>query len=687
MSRRRQCVSLDETAIHRCHGKYEESSGVLSSGEQSPERRLKEFPGPAQPPFLPPERVKTPEGIPSWRGEVWTTIGNRVAPESSTTQALFRQLRARSSQMLRQIFGGPSNRIPSRFRIWRPPVSGHRAQTFGQLESHPFTTAPVAEVGHDTPGEDVSNQHQKSPVLNTQRSGQIIERGNVPAHQIEAQSERPDSNAVCAIPATLTRVQSPSQRALQAASGSAIPVSPQRARKYAQASINARSISVPNACWSQVNQANTCISRPLPVPNGTVNTTELIQQFPEPPNQPNRSTLQNDRAYPAVFSIFPPHQEPGQDERAIQGGVRHSSGKGGKRRIRSDAISISTPNTDRSGKQRAADSCTVQQPPSNNAASDCGNEVSVVTAIQVHSNEPSIRGESLCRYRHSGTPVYDNDVSSLRSFDEERERNENRLLPPHMTALPRPASALTGNSRYFSATSTSLGTRVMSIRLASGQERDRAVANGALRFVSSHNDALAEVSPEPSVISSSPTRNDENNFPITPVTVTQASKKDCRHRLRQMQIEEGHRMDRLGFDGSSPPPEQGSPLDTQPTDESQVSRPAALHFQPSLESFGHRHHISRRIKSGTWRTRMKKTKCWRCEIESRRTASRVELHRGYRYCIDGWPDRWSRLKENLKWTCFCRYRGYDEDSDDPAEVEHRARLGRFGGSLSEARRY
>jgi hypothetical protein len=333
------------------------------------------------------------------------------------------------------------------------------------------------------------------------------------------------------------------------------------------------------------------------------------------------------------------------------------------------------------------DSCTMQQPPSSNAASDCGNEVSVVTAIQVHSKEPSIRGESLCRYGHSGTPVYDNDVSSLRSFDEQRERKGNRLLTPHMTALPRPGSALTGNSRYFSATSTSLGTRVMSERLASGQERDRAVANGALRFVSSHNDALAEVSPEPSVISPSPTRNDENDFPMTPVTVTQASKKYCRHRLKQMQIEEGHRMDRLGFDGSSPPPEQESPLGTQPAEQTQVSRPAALHFQPSLESFRHRHHISRRVKSGTWRTRMKKTKCWRCEIESRRTASRVEFHRRYRYCIDGWPEKWSRLKENLKWTCFCRYRGYDEDSDDPAEVEHRARLGRFGGSLSEARRY
>ena len=690
MYRRRQCVSLGENAILRCRGRDEPWFGALSSGEQSPQGPVKEALEPAQPPFPPPERVKTPEGIPSWRGEVLNADGNRVSPESSTTHGFFmRQLRARSSQMFRQIFGGPSARSTSQSRIWRPPVSGHRSQTFGRLETHPFTTAPVASVSNDTLGEVVSNWHQKSPDMNTQGSSQSIGRDNPRIDQIETLPDRYRSNAECTSPVTLTRASSPSQRALQAASGNAIPVSPHRARRYTQASINGRSISVPSACVSQADPATTSNPRGLSAPNGTVNTMELIQQFPEPPTQPNRASLANDRTCPPVFAIFPPSQDAGQSGRVGLGGVRRVSGKGGTKRVLTNALSLSTTNTDRRGKQRALGGCNVQHSPSSHAASDCDNDVSVVTAIQIHSNGPSIRGESLCRYRHSGTPVYDNDVSSLRSFDEQCERNTNRLVTPLMNAITRPGSALTGNSRYFSAASTSLGTRVVSQRPASLQEQERAVANGALRF-GSHNEVPVIRSSELSVVSPFPTQNDENDSPMNPVTVTQASKNYCRHRLKKMQIEWGHRTVRLGFDGSSPSDEQESPLGSQradqtqsrPLEQDQPAPPVALHFQPSLESFRHRHHISRRIKSGTWRTRMNKTKCWRCEIESKRTASRVAFHRKYRYCIDGWPERWSRLKENLRWTCFCRYRAYDEDSDDPMETERRARLGRFGGSLS-----
>lgn len=686
-NRRRQCISLDENAIQRCYGRGDGSQGALSSGEHSPQRRFEQFLEPGQPPFPPPERVKTPEGIPTWRGEILTTVGSRVSPVTSTTHTLFRQLRARSSQVLGQIFGGQSARRTPQSRTWRPPVSGQRWQTFGRLESHPFTTAPVASSSNDSFREVQQNEDQKSPVLHTRRRVQRIREGNVPMDEIETLQERHVSHTECDNTVTSARVQSPSQRALQAVSGNAILVPPQRARKYAQASNSARSISMPSAHASQVNTRNTSSSRPLSTPNGTMNTTELIQQFPQPPNQPSRSRLPAAGAYRTVFSVFPPYQEPGNNERAVLGGFRHLSGRGGKSRVQSNDHLVPTADTDRRGMQQELRSCTLQLLPTSDAASNCGMKRSFVTAVPVHSNEPSVRGKSLCRYRHSGTPVYDNDASSLRSFDDQRERDGNDLLTPRVSSLPRPSSAFTGSSRYFSAASTSIRTRIVSQRLASGQEQERAVANGALRFVGGRNEVQDELTASASVVSPSPPRVDENSFPMTAVTVTQASKSYCRHRLKRMQVEEGRRPDRLGLDGSPAPPDQETPLDTQPADPNQVNRPAELQFQPSQESFGHRHHISRRIKSGTWRTRMDKTKCWRCEIESRRRASRVALHRKYRYCINGWSENWLRFKEKLKWTCFCRYRAYDEDSDDPIEVEHRARLGRFGGTLSQARRF
>ncbi len=112
-------------------------------------------------------------------------------------------------------------------------------------------------------------------------------------------------------------------------------------------------------------------------------------------------------------------------------------------------------------------------------------------------------------------------------------------------------------------------------------------------------------------------------------------------------------------------------------------------------SFGEQNHIrNRRHKDGynynrgTWRTRMKRTKCWRCELESRRTASTKALHRFKRKLLcdgDAWEDWWVRVRQKLEWTCLCRYRGYEDDDDESAETvrrnEERARLGRMGGEM------
>ena len=291
---------------------------------------------------------------------------------------------------------------------------------------------------------------------------------------------------------------------------------------------------------------------------------------------------------------------------------------------------------------------------------------------------PSIRGESSTRCRHSGMPVYDIDAASLRSADRHNEQLQAADLHGDTQCLTRAVSAQTGNSRYFSAASIGLGTQALS--QTQSQERDqerRAVANGALRF-SGRNAIPSDATPQ------RPTPSNENAFPMIPVTVTRASRTYCPHRLAKLHREQARRHTDFNLDGTSPPPITSQdppptsgelPLPTRPTLQTMLP-------QPSVESFGHRHHISRRINHGTWRTRMKRTKCWRCELESRRTASSEALYRRMSGLFTGWGPRMERLKEKLRWTCFCRYRAYEDDSEDPEEAEERARLGRMGGNLT-----
>lgn len=207
---------------------------------------------------------------------------------------------------------------------------------------------------------------------------------------------------------------------------------------------------------------------------------------------------------------------------------------------------------------------------------------------------------------------------------------------------------------------TSLGTRA--ITQTEVQERDqerRAIANGALRFIQHSNEF-------PCAPANSEQRRlgNESTFPMVPVTVTQASGERCPHGTVARPSQ------RYNLDGTSPPPAPSYA----------AGQPAMLN-QPSIESFRHRHHISRRVNKGTWRTRVGKTKCWRCELESRHTAAREAMYRRSRD-IKGWA---IRFKEKLRWTCLCRYVAYDDESVDMTRsrvVEERARLGRMGGNLT-----
>lgn len=177
--------------------------------------------------------MKPPEGVPSWPGENFVISTNELPTPSSSTSRLHR-LRTCSSRAFRHVFGTPEHTTP-RPRQWRPPVSGHTTQRYGELEVHPFATAPVARVERER-----SQQYEQPGSL---RTVDLIDMFPAPP---SSDKHRVASN----LPLSLsifpgTDGPGPSQRALQALSGNAIPVSPRRARMQTEASQTWRSIRIP----------------------------------------------------------------------------------------------------------------------------------------------------------------------------------------------------------------------------------------------------------------------------------------------------------------------------------------------------------------------------------------------------------------------------------------------------------
>ena len=566
-SQRRQCISLDENAIHGYQQKYKESTLDISSSEQSPQRPAKETLEPVQPRFPPPQRVKTPEGVPSWRGQVFRAGRDEAIPADSTRQPFFRQLRARSSQILRRVLGDSRSQLASQNRTFRPPASGHR----DQLGTHPFHTAPVA--GQRNPALDIRAPRSglKLPAYSTQQSGLSPEPRD---HQPDLAPSDPNTQATNeeSTPPASRRVQSPSERALHAASGNTIPVSPRRAHKLAESLKAGRTISVPKSRRDSAGHFVAQSPSPRSVQHGTMSTMELIRQFQEPPNRSAGLISPEVRLDGTVLSSSLSIQGQADMEPVMSGGAGNAEDQEFQR-------------TQMIGSPRSMHKIK-RKPLNANGARSEGGAVQTITdkapVTRVLWREPSIRGEGLCRYRYAGTPIYDHDTTSLRSFDEQGNITSGRLLTPHMMLLTRPESALTGNNCYFSARSTSLGTRAISPEMSAG-ERERAIANGAIRFVPSVRSSIGSrvtsptTSPITSPVSLPITPANENDFPMTPVTVTQASRIYCRHRLQRMQREQGL-YHRLGLDGSVQLPTENSPS----SDFSPPSDPNCIHRRPSV---------------------------------------------------------------------------------------------------------
>ena len=145
---RRLCFSLDEKALFDLrHPQYSSTtSQQQSSSEQSPQRMAME---PITPPFAPPERVRTPDGVPSWPGVVETCAhtqqqyGNmresqnrRGGTWSRIKAKLFDRNDRKShgkgkrTRIRRALSFKRPREEPRTFAPWRPPMSGHSTFRF-----------------------------------------------------------------------------------------------------------------------------------------------------------------------------------------------------------------------------------------------------------------------------------------------------------------------------------------------------------------------------------------------------------------------------------------------------------------------------------------------------------------------------------------------------------------------------
>lgn len=145
---RRLCFSLDEKALFDLHHPQYSSttSQQQSSSEQSPQRMAME---PMKPPFAPPERVRTPDGIPSWpgvvetcahtqqqygtmresqqrRGGTWSRIKARLFDRNNRKS----KGKGKRTRIRRALSFKRPREEPRTFAPWRPPMSGHSAFRF-----------------------------------------------------------------------------------------------------------------------------------------------------------------------------------------------------------------------------------------------------------------------------------------------------------------------------------------------------------------------------------------------------------------------------------------------------------------------------------------------------------------------------------------------------------------------------
>lgn len=296
--KRRTCYSLDEKALFDLHH-HQRSSTISQQPTSWPQFTATE---PTEPPFPPPKRTSTPDGVPSWPG-----LTQRQPTQPELPGNIIRRSHKKIRQAVAKALGRHQmNRNGKRARLcrsmgfelhraaprpvapWRPPMSGHSTFRFGALESHPFNQAAPSRirVGGTSGARRLSKG--SSPVPNNSSNHRSHgDRMNAQSFHFQAPPEEDETplleghNNARQDRTTSSNdsvVVSPSARALAALSDLPLPVSTARV----EAQTARRSSSIPRSRL-QSPAFGAGSQRRSTYPNSTVKTTDLIEAFPEPP--------------------------------------------------------------------------------------------------------------------------------------------------------------------------------------------------------------------------------------------------------------------------------------------------------------------------------------------------------------------------------------------------------------------
>ncbi|KAK4553089.1 hypothetical protein LTR86_009816 [Recurvomyces mirabilis] len=635
-------------------------------------------------------------------------------------------------------------------RFWRPPVSGYTSSRYGDLATHPFTTAPVFEPVSDGGGVLPERREQAREAVTGGVPGMsTMQREVFWRHQREMERLlRNDDGATIHRREELARAQralSPSERALHAMNGTAVPVSPDRATKAVAASSRERTSTLPRDHIT-TSRPTTLITngtgRSTSFPDNTTRTKDLLSQFPHPPPRHPHSPAKR-----PAWALFP----------RLTGGASSPQS--------SPSTSVGKSSAGRTSVLRERLRRVISGPLGRNGVE----EGRILSPMPVRLRQVS-RALELAELAGDGETEIDEEVQNYERLADVASsvldvyELEDTSLPRHesqdqtggqslahggrlaeyqghrdsVVAFTRAASALTNVSRYFSAASNANlnffeyegGLSPVEAEVAAGSpgilEQERAGGDGGTRVVwpgvgqqSRRESRLADtpggrvnhdrgalesrLQPQlrPAAIGSTATadRRDENAAPNSrPRGDIRAGKvQHCRHHrpilltrppsppssrqpanLTQLDGH-GHDTDRTPHHQTShntittlstTPTNPNTPLASSqnippPPQTTQASTQANLHpISPTQSPSQHNNnnnddrqtvHIRHlhHFRAGTWRTRMGRTRCWRCALHESRLKG------------------WTRLRRMMRWTCFCRFRAYEEESEEEERERER----------------
>lgn len=326
-------------------------------------------------------------------------------------------------------------------------------------------------------------------------------------------------------------VVSPSIRALAALQGTPMSVSPQRV----EAEVARRTSSIPRSRRASPSNGLGSLKRAT-YPSGTAKTADLIEAFPQPSAQQVRSR----NSAPASMSIFPTNTVATEHCKTVA--------ESSDNRLEH----VVTPCSSEHSIIRMVDG--TRSPSASNVwvSGALPNPAVDGSADTANCISRSIRGEA-GRYRHSGTPVHDIGTASLRDMDEA----DDSAMAATLSHPGSPATGKTGATRFFSAASHMVvmpeypvsPTSAPAASILEAQNRDeyrvqqeRAVANGALRFVSH----------APSTVANHEAAISARRETVVPVTMTSHGRA-CSHKRTRLRSKRpsvyGHDGTQEGGDG------------------------------------------------------------------------------------------------------------------------------------------